>query len=95
MQQTAMLTKSRVGKQPVSTTGIELKVNEQLITVKGKLGQLQHVVHPDVAFNITTDAIEFDPKIQTQKAKALTGTTRALVANMVHGVTQGFRKSVV
>ncbi len=95
MQDTAILTKSRVGKLPVEIpTGVDVAINKNHIAVKGKLGELRLDVHHDVTIASEAKQIRFEPRIQTQKAKALTGTMRALVNNMVKGVSQGFSKEL-
>lgn len=86
-----VLTKSRVGKRPVVVpAGVEVQFSGTEITVKGKQGQLSLNIHRDVVFDQSKDEITFSPRIQSKQAKALTGTMRALVNNMVQGVSIGF-----
>lgn len=87
---------SRVGKIPVSIPkGVEVLLQDQNLTIKGAQGSLQHTVHSTVELKIENSEISFAPRHTTQESDALSGTTRALVNNMVKGVTQGFEKKLV
>ena len=85
---------SRIANSPVQLpTGVELTINNQLVTVKGGKGTLQHEVHPAVAVSLD-DGIFTVKALKANNANALSGTTRALVNNMVIGVSQGFEKKL-
>ncbi len=87
---------SRVGKIPVSIPkGVEITLQDQNLTVKGAQGSLQHTIHPAVELKIENNEISFAPRQTTQLSDALSGTTRALVNNMVKGVTDGFAKKLL
>lgn len=87
---------SRVGKIPVSIPkGVEITLQDQHLTVKGAQGSLQHTIHPAVELKIENGEISFAPRQTTQLSDALSGTTRALVNNMVKGVTDGFAKKLL
>jgi large subunit ribosomal protein L6 len=87
---------SRVGKVPVSIPkGVEVSLQDQELTIKGKQGSLQHTVHAAVELKIENNEISFAPRQTTQLSDALSGTTRALVNNMVKGVTEGFVKKLL
>jgi len=87
---------SRVGKIPVSIPkGVEITLQDQHLTVKGGQGSLQHTIHPEVELKIENNEISFVPRQTTQLSDALSGTTRALVNNMVKGVTEGFAKKLL
>jgi len=87
---------SRVGKIPVSIPkGVEITLQDQHLTVKGGQGSLQHTIHPEVELKIENNEISFVPRQATQLSDALSGTTRALVNNMVKGVTEGFAKKLL
>lgn len=87
---------SRVGKVPVSIPkGVEITLQDQHLTVKGAQGSLQHTIHPAVELKIENGEISFAPRQTTQLSDALSGTTRALVNNMVKGVTDGFAKKLL
>ncbi len=86
---------SRVGKAPISLPkGVEVKLEGGVLTVKGSLSTLTLVVHPQVKANVTTDSITFEPADESREAGALHGTMRALVANMVKGVSAGFERKL-
>jgi large subunit ribosomal protein L6 len=82
---------SRIGKHPVTVpSGVTVDVAGQLLTAKGKLGQLKLVVANEVTATVADGKVTVTPKSQTKRARTLWGTTRALVNNMVNGVSKGF-----
>jgi large subunit ribosomal protein L6 len=82
---------SRVGKNPVAVpSGVELDIAGGYVTAKGKLGTLKLVVANEVTASLADGKVTVTPKSQTKRARTLWGTTRALVNNMVHGVSKGF-----
>lgn len=86
---------SRVAKKPVSIpSGVDINVSGQVVTVKGPKGALEHRVHELVALNQEDNALTFVAADQSQEANALAGTTRALLNNMVTGVTAGFERKL-
>ena len=86
---------SRVGKKPVSVpTGVTANVEGQTIKVKGPKGALSLVVPDDVAVALDKGVIKLDPRNETKKARALWGTARANVSNVMLGVTKGFEKKL-
>ena len=86
---------SRVGKNPVTIpSGVEFQVNGRDISVKGKLGTLNWTIPSDVEFSKTENEVSFEPRNNTKAARALWGTSRAIVANMVQGVSEGFAKKL-
>lgn len=86
---------SRVGIYPVNIPeGVDLQVNHREIAVKGKLGSLNWQVPADVEFEHKDGQVTFSPRNRSKKARALWGTSRAIVANMVHGVSEGFSKKL-
>ena len=87
---------SRVAKAPVAIpAGVEVKLAGDKITVKGKQGQLELDVHASVAISQEENVLTFAPKSADKQANALAGTFRALVNNMVTGVSVGFEKKLV
>jgi large subunit ribosomal protein L6 len=83
---------SRVGKKPIPIPqGVEVKIDKNIITVKGKLGTLQRVLHPDMKVTINNNEIVVERPTDQKRHKALHGTTRAIIANMVKGVSEGFK----
>jgi large subunit ribosomal protein L6 len=82
---------SRIGKHPVSLpSGVSVDIAGQTVTAKGKLGTLKLVVSNEIATTVEDGKVVVKPKSDTKRARALWGTTRALVNNMVNGVAKGF-----
>lgn len=75
-------------------SGVEIEIDGQALTVKGGKGSLEHEVHPAVELVRDGNVLSFGPRDGAQNADALAGTTRALVANMVTGVSQGFERKL-
>src|SRR5215203_6108202 len=86
---------SRIGKKPVSIpSGVTANVEGQTVKMKGAKGQLQIVVHDDVEVKLDKGAITVEPRFETKRARSLYGTSRALIANLVEGVSKGFEKKL-
>jgi len=86
---------SRIAKSPVSIpAGVEVKVDGQSVNVKGKNGQLSLDVHPSVEVTQEDGALKFAAREASKQSRALSGTIRSLVNNMVVGVTDGFKKTL-
>jgi len=86
---------SRVGKKPVTVpSGVTANVQGQTVSVKGPKGTLSFVVDENVAVVVDKGAIKVDPRNETKRARAMWGTSRALIDNMVTGVTKGFEKKL-
>jgi large subunit ribosomal protein L6 len=86
---------SRVGKMPIVVPkGVEVAVNAGQISVKGALGTLVQAGHEMVAVKSDAGQVTFSALNETPQADAMTGTMRALVANMVNGVSKGFEKKL-
>lgn len=84
---------SRVGKNPVPLPdGVELRVEDDRIVVKGKLGELSSPVTDQVRTSLEDGRFWVKPANDSQRARALWGTTRAVVQNMVTGVSEGFTR---
>ncbi|GAM76797.1 LSU ribosomal protein L6p [Vibrio ishigakensis] len=87
---------SRVAKAPVAIpAGVEVKINGQEVTVKGPKGELSRVLNDAAVVSQEDNAIVFAPREGIAKANAQAGTARALVNNMVVGVTEGFTKKLI
>lgn len=87
---------SRVGKNPVPVpSNVEVKMTSTEITVKGPLGTLQRNINPDVTIEHTGDQLLVKIANNSKQSNAMSGTMRALLANMVHGVTKGFEKKLL
>jgi len=86
---------SRIGKRPVTVpSGVTATVDGQTVKMKGPKGQLQFVVHDDVEVKFENGQVKVAPRVDTNRARALYGTARAQVANLVSGVTKGFEKKL-
>jgi large subunit ribosomal protein L6 len=86
---------SRVAKAPVTIpAGVELTQNGREVKVKGKVGELSLNVHPAVDFNIADNQVTFAPVEGQANGWAHAGTARALINNMVKGVTEGFERKL-
>jgi large subunit ribosomal protein L6 len=84
---------SRVGKKSVVIpAGVTANVDGQTVKVKGPKGAVQLVLHGDVGAKLEAGGIKIDPRNETKLARALWGTSRALIANLVTGVTKGFEQ---
>ncbi|OZG70896.1 50S ribosomal protein L6 [Hahella sp. CCB-MM4] len=86
---------SRVAKSPVQIpAGVEVKLDGQQVNVKGSKGALSIDIHSTVEIKQEDGQLTFEPKGGSKNAWAMAGTTRALINNMVVGVTQGFEKKL-
>ncbi|PAV27332.1 LSU ribosomal protein L6P [Tamilnaduibacter salinus] len=84
---------SRIANNPVELpSGVEVKLNGQDINVKGAKGELAHTIHDLVEVTQEENVLRFAPRDQAKKSRALAGTTRALINNMVVGVSNGFER---
>jgi len=86
---------SRVGKMPVALPkDVEVTLTAQLITIKGPLGQSSLSLTNLVKITNADGALNFEAANDSREANAMSGTVRALVSNMVSGVTKGFEKKL-
>jgi large subunit ribosomal protein L6 len=86
---------SRVGKHPIpAPNGVTITVKGQDVNVKGPKGALNFRAHDDVEVAFADGSLTVKPRHETPRARALWGTTRAVLANNVKGVTDGFEKSL-
>ena len=86
---------SRVANNPILVPdGVELKVEGKKVTASGKNGELSYTVHELVRLVNEEDGITFMPEDESKEAKALSGTMRALLYNVVVGVSEGFQKKL-
>jgi large subunit ribosomal protein L6 len=86
---------SRVGKMPIALPkGVEVTISAEVITVKGPLGTLTLPLTGQVTINNENGTLTFVPVDDSREANAMSGTVRALVNNMVTGVTKGFEKKL-
>ena len=86
---------SRVAKNPVAIPAkVEVVLSPESINVSGPLGKLSHPLTGAVTLNREGDAITFVAANDSQHSRAMSGTLRALVANMVQGVSEGFTRKL-
>lgn len=86
---------SRIAKYPVPLpTGVEAQVQPNQITVKGPLGTLSQVIIDGIQIQQEAGNLQVSVTNDSREAKAMSGTMRALVANMVQGVSKGFEKKL-
>ncbi|MGA8008523.1 MAG: 50S ribosomal protein L6 [Thiomonas sp.] len=86
---------SRIAKYPVPVpAGVEVTLNADTIAVKGGLGQLQRAQFAGVRIAQNNGELTFAPTNESREAHAMSGTMRALVAGMVHGVSKGFERKL-
>ena len=85
---------SRVGKSPVALQGAEVALSDERITVKGPLGTITQAANRLVKVVNDNGTLKFEPVDESREANAMSGTMRALVANMVVGVTKGFERKL-
>ena len=86
---------SRVAKNPITIpANVDVTLEDRLLTVKGPKGQLQHQVHRWVDAKQENGRLSLAPNKQRKDAWALAGTTRALLNNMVIGVSHGFERKL-
>lgn len=84
---------SRVANNPITVpSGVEVKVTGQDLAVKGTKGQLELAIHSSVAVSQEEGELKCAAKNGDRESKALAGTMRAVIQNMVTGVTTGFEK---
>jgi large subunit ribosomal protein L6 len=86
---------SRIGKLPVLVPGgVDVKIDDATVSVKGPKGQLSQHFLPVVEVTLEDGNVIVKRKNDEKSGRSAHGLTRTLVANMIHGVTKGFRKSL-
>jgi len=87
---------SRIGRLPIAVpSGVTVKQDDNRVTVRGPKGKLVQEFHPNMTISLKDDILSVTRPNDSRGNKALHGLTRALLANMVTGVTSGFRKRLV
>lgn len=83
---------SRIGNAPITLPkGVEVKVNNGLVSVKGTKGELTQKVDTDIKVDVKDGVVSLSRPTDQKRHKALHGLYRALINNMVHGVSQGYK----
>lgn len=86
---------SRIGRKPIEIpAGVTVTIDGRKVVVKGPKGQLEKEIRPEIEAKVEDNQIVFEEKIKTKDSNAFWGMTRALIANMVLGVTEGFEKKL-
>jgi large subunit ribosomal protein L6 len=86
---------SRIGRQPITIPqGVEVKIDGNLVTVKGPKGQLARELHRDMQVVVEDNVMRIERPTDNKLHRSLHGLTRTLVNNMVEGVTKGFEKAL-
>jgi large subunit ribosomal protein L6 len=86
---------SRIGKKPVSIPkGVTIIVKEHDVTVKGPKGELSQKVHPDIAVEVKDQLLLVTRQSDEKPQRSLHGLWRALIQNMVRGVTEGYQRKL-
>jgi len=86
---------SRIGKLPITVpAGVTVTVDGNVVKVKGPKGELQHTIPAGINMTREGDTLTVSRETEESNHKSLHGLTRSLIANMVQGVTQGYRKEL-
>lgn len=88
---------SRIGRLPIKIAdGVTVTINDNVVTVKGKLGELKQVIeNPHIKVAVEDGHVHVTRDNEMKATKAAHGLYRALISNMVHGVTEGYKKGLV
>ena len=86
---------SRIANNPINIpTGVDVNITGNLVTIKGSKGELSHNIHPLIKVEQAENILKTSTKSNSKFAKALSGTTRALIQNIVTGVSEGFERKL-
>jgi large subunit ribosomal protein L6 len=86
---------SRIAKNPITIPEkVVVNISGKTVNVKGKNGELSHTVHSQVDVSQEDNVLKFSAVGTSKTAKALSGTTRAVIQNLVTGVTEGFERKL-
>lgn len=86
---------SRIGKAPIEIpAGVTVQVKENVVSVKGPKGELQQEINPAISVKVEDNRIEFTRPDDQRQNRAMHGLYRALVHNMVVGVSEGYKKEM-
>ncbi len=86
---------SRIGRMPIAVPqGVTIKIDGNLVSVKGPKGELSRDIHPDMIIELDEGVLNVKRPTDEKKHRALHGLSRTLINNMVTGVTQGFTKTL-
>lgn len=86
---------SRIGKLPITIpSGVNITVKDNVVTVKGPKGELSQAINPDIKVEMENGVLEVKRPSDEKKYKSMHGLYRALINNMVVGVSEGYRKEM-
>lgn len=86
---------SRIGKQPITLpSGVEVKVADGVVNVKGKQGQQSLALYAGIDVSVADNEVNVSPANAEKQTRAMYGTTRALLQNMVTGVSEGYKRAL-
>ncbi|MGN0550493.1 MAG: 50S ribosomal protein L6 [Acutalibacteraceae bacterium] len=86
---------SRIGRKPINIpAGVDVKLDNGVLTVKGAKGTLSQKIHPNMTVEINEGVIEVKRPNDDKENRSLHGLTRSLIANMVEGVSNGYKKEL-
>ncbi|MFZ2632973.1 MAG: 50S ribosomal protein L6 [Desulfosalsimonadaceae bacterium] len=86
---------SRVGKKPIGIPEkVKITFSDNVLSVQGEKGTLTRTIHPDVRLNIDNAFLTVSIDLMDKKTRSLWGMTRALISNMVTGVSKGFERDL-
>jgi large subunit ribosomal protein L6 len=86
---------SRIGKKAIAVPeGVQVTIEGQTVTAKGKKGELSAVLIDDVLAKMTDGGIDIEPNGDTKRSRSMWGMSRSVVANLIEGVTEGFTKEL-
>ena len=86
---------SRIGKLPISIpAGVTITQKDGVVSVKGPKGELFQEIRPEISVEVKDGKVVSEVKIPSKRTSAFWGLTRALIANMIRGVTTGYEKKL-
>jgi large subunit ribosomal protein L6 len=86
---------SRIGRMPITIpSGVTVKMEDNVVTVKGPKGELTRTLHPDMIIKMEDSTIVVERPSENKQHRSLHGLTRTLISNMVIGVTEGYQKTL-
>ncbi|NMB81009.1 MAG: 50S ribosomal protein L6 [Ignavibacteria bacterium] len=85
---------SRIGKKPISIKDVTVTKTDGLLKVKGKLGEMAMKIHPNINVEVTKEEIIVTRPDDSKENRSLHGLTRALISNLIKGVSEGYQKSL-
>jgi large subunit ribosomal protein L6 len=86
---------SRIGKEPVAIpSGVDVTLDDSVLTVKGPKGTLTQPIHPDITVTIEDERVVVTRPSDQREHRSLHGLVRSLISNMVTGVTEGYQRNL-